>query len=113
MLVRIISKDRIDRPGSHLLCRWWVNGKPFVPEQVDPIPEKGDGSLGALDEEEDLQIELKIAPKTLKAKSGDQIELQLLYCPTGWLAVKNPQTIMKGYAAGYPRLTNKVSFKLP
>lgn len=115
LLIQIVTKDRIDRsrPDCHFLCRWWVNGKPFVPEQIDPIPQKDGEAILTPDEEEDLQIELKIAPKDLGAKSGDQIELQLLHCPSGWLPVKNPQTVEKGGWTGYPRLTNKIAFKLP
>jgi hypothetical protein len=115
MLVRIVSKDQIDRtrPDWRFLCRWWVNGKPFMPEQVDPIPRMEGGSVGYPEEEEDLQIELKITPKALKAKSGDKVELQLLHCPSGWLPVKNPQTTERAGPTRYPRLTNKISFKLP
>jgi hypothetical protein len=115
LLLQLVTKEPIDRyrPDWRFLCRWWVNGKPFVPKAVDPIPEKGGGAVLTPDEEEDLQIELKVTPKDLKAKSGDKVELQLLYCPNGWLPVKNPQTTEKAGPAGYPRLTNKVSFKLP
>jgi hypothetical protein len=115
MLVQIVSKDEIARyrPDWHFLCRWWVNGKPFVPETVDPISQMDGGALITPDEEKDLPIKLKITPKDLKAKSGDQVELQLLHCPSGWLPVKNPQTFEKGGQTGYPRLTNKISFKLP
>jgi hypothetical protein len=114
MLVRIVDRHRIDRarPDWHFLCRWWVNGKPFLPEQVDPIPQMEGGSLHTPDEEEDIQIALGVTAKDLKARSGDQVELQLLYCPSGWLPVKNPQTELGG-PAGYPRLTNKVSFRIP
>lgn len=115
MLVQIVGTDRIDRyrPDWHFLCRWWVNGRPFVPEQVDSIPQMKGGALMTPDEEKDLQIELKITPKDLKAKPGDQIELQMLHCPSGWLPVVNPQTTEIAGPTGYPRLTNKISFKLP
>ena len=115
MLMQIATKDRIDRyrPDWHFLCRWWVNGKPFVPERVDPTPQMEGGALITPNEEKDLQIEMTIPAKVLKAKSGDLVELQLLHCPSGWLPVKNPQTTEIGGQTGYPRLSNKVSFKLP
>jgi hypothetical protein len=110
--IAITGEIYLPRPDWQFLCRWWVNGKPFVPEQVDPIPMIKGGTTIYPTEEKDLQIELKLMAKALNARSGDEVELQLLHCPCSWLPVENPQGNEKA-GRGYPRLSNKVSFKLP
>jgi len=113
MLIQIVAKDRSERyrPGKYYLCRWWVNGKPFVPEPVNPTQHVERLSY-PYNKGEDLEIHLTVTAKDLKAKTGDKVELQLLSCGTaGWLPVENPQTSERGGI--YPRLTNKVQFTLP
>lgn len=112
MLMRISSKTPIEtcRPDWHFLCRWWVNGKPVIPEHVDPLPKLQAKTV--VFQDDDVLIELTLSPNDLKAQRGDQIELQLLYTPEGWLPVKNPLERTSGLGIGYARLSNKVSFKL-
>ena len=70
------------RPDYHLLTRWWVNDKPFVPEQIEhPF---GIAGYGRVYEDTEKRIGLNLLPQLLGAKPGDKIGLQLLYCPNQW-----------------------------
>jgi hypothetical protein len=112
MLLRVTPTRPLTtyRPDEHFLARWWVNGKPFAPRQVDPIPTLGGGAV--VYQDEDVLIKLQVQPRSWGAKQGDRVELQLLYCPTGWLPVRNPQTSEKAGRRGFPLLTNRVSFTI-
>jgi hypothetical protein len=113
LLLRVTPKGPITtfRPDQHFLTRWWVNGKPFFPTQEDPIRELAGGT--SMHHDADVLIWLKLFPHRLGAKSGDRVGLQLLYCPSGWVPVRNPQTVEKGGATGFPQLTNRVTFTVP
>jgi hypothetical protein len=113
VVLRVVSQDELTtyRPDWHFLCRWWVNGKPFIPAQADSIPSLGGGAT--IYPDEDVLLQLQFNAKELGAGSGDEIELQLLYCPQSWLAVKNPQNIETSGSTEFPRLTNRVHFKVP
>ena len=69
------------RPDWRFLTRWWVNGKPFYPKQIDGFPEESNGvvSLGKR-----VRLKMNFDPTKIGAKSGDKVHLQLLYCPSGW-----------------------------
>jgi hypothetical protein len=113
LLIRVVPDERIttSRPDWHFLARWWVNGKPFLPRPILPIPRK-DGAM-VMYSDEDVAVRLKVDAKKLGARAGDRVDLQLLYCPSGWLPVENPQEGEKGGEHGFPVLTNRVSFRIP
>ncbi len=106
-LVTISSRDEVDsaRPDWHLLARWWVNGKPFVPK-VGHAPIFGGGEVGHSDKS--IRFKLKLDPAKLGARSGDRVAVQLLLCDM-WCYLENPVTNM-GSGRGNTRLTNKAEF---
>jgi hypothetical protein len=112
LMLRIVPKERMvtARADWYFLARWWVNDKPYVPRYADPIPQMGGGKLVMCDD--DFLIQLKLGAESLKAKRGDRIKLQLMYCSAGWLPVINPPT-ERGGKNHFPILTNSVTFTMP
>jgi hypothetical protein len=82
LLIRSEEPFTASHPGYHLLARWWVNGKPFVPEQVDEFP--GRVIRGPVFKRKKLRVPLRFDPRRLGAKAGDKVGLQILYCPEEW-----------------------------
>jgi hypothetical protein len=113
LLLRVEPGQEITsgRPDWHFLARWWVNGKPFFPRPVLPIPQRGGVKLDFSDE--DVAMQLRLDAKKLGARPGDRVELQLLYCPSGWLPVENPPRGEQRDVVGFPVLTNRVAFRVP
>ena len=68
------------RPDWHFLVRWWVNGKPFIPEQISSFSDQN----GMVIQGRKLLLHLDFIPKRIGAKQGDRVDLQLLYCRDGW-----------------------------
>ncbi len=68
------------RPDWHFLTRWWVNGKPYIPTQMEAFSDQN----GMVAVGKRLLLHLKFDPQRVGAKQGDQVELQLLYCLNGW-----------------------------
>jgi hypothetical protein len=104
------------RPDWYFLTRWWVNGKPFLPQPVRHIQQK-EGPDYMLGGETGLAVRLRLDAMKLGARPGDQVELQLLYCPKGWLLVENPQRAETTYEVpaehAFPVLSNRVAFRVP
>jgi hypothetical protein len=111
-------------PDWHLLARWWVNGKPCLPAPADELPPSRAGAEARPDG--DLLVQLRMDARKFGARSGDKVELQLLYCPNGWALVRNPQAalaahgqnnplfgVMRPEQPGFAVLTNRVSFTVP
>jgi hypothetical protein len=98
-------------PDLHFLARWWINEKAFMPEPVDNIRCRG-GNIDVCDEN-DARFELVLDHSRLGARSGDRVELQLLYCPGFWTVVVN-DCRTTGLLAGpiVTRVTNRVAFTL-
>ncbi len=133
LLLRVTAKGPIItvRPDIHFLTRWWVNGRPVYPTPGEPLRILKDEPVRLfnpqllLDSEAQLEVVraggrdpdvviwLKLFSRLLRAKSGDRVEVQLLYCPSGWVPVRNPPTAERAGDAGFPRLTNRAAFTLP
>jgi hypothetical protein len=80
------SRERIfvARPDWHFLARWWINGRPYVPEQLESFSDaNGIVILGNR-----LLLRLVFDPRRMGVKPGDEVELQLLYCKNGWELVQ-------------------------
>ncbi len=62
------------------LARYWINDQPF-------IPAAGAGArYGGIcfNDVHRVALQCDLDPAALKAKSGDRIGVQILYCPGGW-----------------------------
>ena len=68
--------------SRYFLARWWVNGVPYVPEQVNIHYAEDFGGSERLAKQ--LIFALDFDPSLLQARKGDRIEMQLLYSGTGW-----------------------------
>jgi hypothetical protein len=69
-------------PQFYFLARWWVNDKPFVPQQTDTFWESV--RRGIIVYEKELRMPLSFEPGLIGAKPGDKIGLQILYCESEW-----------------------------
>src|SRR5882672_290249 len=105
------------RPYEYLLMRWWLNGKPYVPPE-----DKGTGIMthnGAYDVLRNLDLRLLFKPADIGAKSGDRVDLQVLYCSDGWDWVTNDLELRWPAGPGtYERppvflLSNRAGFVVP
>ena len=72
------------RPDWHFLVRWWVNGNPYIPEQLDSFEDAN----GLVITGKKLLLHLDFLPRRIGAKQGDEVEPQLLYCKSGWELVQ-------------------------
>lgn len=103
----------VRRPDWHFLSRWWVNGKPYVPKQLEEFPSDQDGLV---DKGKTLDLHVLFDPKKIGAKKGDKIGLQLLYCRDEWKWVGNEQVTATMFSEGKMdavELTNRVEFEAP
>jgi len=79
----IVEADKdiiLARPDWHFLARWWVNGTPYIPEQLERFEDmKGMMIVGKR-----LLLHLDFEPARIGARPSDKVELQLLYCEYGW-----------------------------
>jgi hypothetical protein len=105
-LVLLDSEDGVEtsRPDWHLLARWWVNGKPFIPATGHAPEHEGGGTVHWGNP---LQFRLKLDPRKIGAQPGDRVRLQLLLCDS-WNYVENPAHTMG--TGGEAHLTNAVEF---
>jgi hypothetical protein len=69
-------------PQFYFLARWWVNDKPFVPQQTDTFWQSI--RRGIIVYENELPMPLSFEPRLIGAKPGDKIGLQILYCESEW-----------------------------
>jgi hypothetical protein len=89
------SKERIvlARADWHFLVRWWVNGRPYVPQQIDSFMDQN----GMVVMGRRLLLYLDFAPDRMGAKPGDDVELQLLYCKNGWQLVESGVELLSAH----------------
>jgi len=128
VLKRRLTNKRLDEV---LLARWWVNGRAVKPPSADfeLEKEKMQDMLEAIRKEADpttnIHMNLTSLPQHIKAKAGDLISLQLMYCPGG--SEKLSVTRGAGHrdrlkmlretwasirGANVPVLSNRLEFKL-
>lgn len=85
VIKRLLINKRLDEV---LLARWWVNGQPVKPPPADfALEVDRQDMLEAIHEVADpttsVHVDLPSLPQHIKAKAGDLISLQLMYCPGG------------------------------
>jgi hypothetical protein len=104
-------------PHDYLLARWWVNGQPFVPkEDQGAYMAMHNGAFSEL-RTVDLRLVLKFSE--IGARTGDHVDLQVLFSSDGWDWVTNDLEIRwPSGPAGYEtppllRLSNRASLVVP
>jgi hypothetical protein len=100
----------VTHPHYRLLARWWVNGRPFVPEQLTEFP--GKVARGPQSKKKELRVPLDFDKRRLGAKAGDKVGLQILYCPDWW------DWCLVGMSGGHagtdvPWMSNRIDFVSP
>lgn len=74
-----------DFPEDDFLTRWWINGKPVELDPNQMSAQKARARLAMQSGKiKEAIFDLHFAPKSLGAKRGDKISVQLLFCPNGW-----------------------------
>ncbi len=92
----IESKENIvlARPDWHFLVRWWVNGKAYIPDQLEQFKDEN----GMVIMGKKLLLHLDFVPHRIGAKPGDEVELQLLYCKHGWKLVESDMEMLSAHS---------------
>ena len=112
VIIRSEKELHAKHASLYLLTRWWVNDKPFVPQQADSFWDSL--RMGILEFEKELPMALSFSPGLIGAKPGDKIGLQILYCESEWSWI-GPR--MHGHSAKLDganlRLSNRVDFVAP
>ena len=97
----IVEADKdiiLARPDWHFLVRWWVNGIPYIPQQLEQFIDM-DGIRMMLTGKR-LLLHLDFDTACIGAKQDDTVELQLLYCKDGWeLVMPRGKTALGGLQA--------------
>lgn len=70
------------RAEDQILTRWWVNGEPFYPKPISEFTAADRTGQISFDKRLDLKLHFDAAK--IGAKPGDEVRLQLLFCPSGW-----------------------------
>ncbi len=101
------------RPDWHFLTRWWVNDRPYVPEQMRAYADQN----GAVIKGRKLLLRMDFDPGRLGAAKGDKIGLQILYCKHGWRLVlpahERLAAAMGDWQEPVLLLSNRVDFVAP
>lgn len=115
MVIGAESEFTTFRPDLHFLARWWVNGKPFMPKQIDKLWRFE--VTGRVTEEKELSLEVEFHPERLGAKPGDKIGLQLMYVGDEWAwcagASLVPCASLWRKNAENVRVSNRIEFDVP
>lgn len=84
ILVRLKDNYDLYWAADYFLTRWWVNGKPVkLSEKYQPVMEAREEARAVIPSNQ-VNFDIKFAPGHLGAKEGDEIGLQLLFCPFHW-----------------------------
>lgn len=109
----------IEEGRDAFLTRWWLNGKPLVLSEEQPILQDAQSAGGGMARAiglEDIGIitmEIQFDPQRFGAKEGDEIGLQLLFCPRGWAYEGDYGRMMRCYesaSAVLSRMSSRVDF---
>ncbi|HWB58095.1 MAG TPA: hypothetical protein VG733_01320 [Chthoniobacteraceae bacterium] len=120
LAVKLDEEISIYFPDEKFLTRWWVNGKPFVPDPAK-LPQQKPRALAAPEIlVKEARFHMEFHPERLGVKKGDTVAVQLLFCRRGWTALGEAQMARQKEAQlrdGEPvnllfisRLSNKVEF---
>jgi hypothetical protein len=110
-----ISSDSLiftARPDSHFLTRWWINGKPYIPEDSGLDSSSNQNGMLSVNGKV-LHLDLDFAPGRIGARNGDRIGLQLLYLDHGWQFVEPSLDLRMPQLESRSLLSNKVEFIAP
>jgi hypothetical protein len=102
--------------GMNFVARWWVNGRPYIPDGPEGVSRHAPHSAVAPSEFgrmlNTIKVNFSCDPGVLHAKVGDKIGVQLLYCDDGWDWVSEeitwaPKSWRRRVA---PAMTDKIEF---
>jgi hypothetical protein len=106
---------------EHFLVRWWVNDKPFIPEERVPMQRMSQAMQQMQRPQKPLltvRMRLAFDPSKLGAEKGDRIGMQMLHCPERFEALRPPgflqqQTFAPDLGASdISRMTNRIEFNV-
>jgi hypothetical protein len=96
----------LGRPHSRFLVRWWVNDRPFGPEQKSEF--WGEAYHELIRTGHELTLPLELDPRRFGAVKGDRIGLQVVYCPGGWAWCSRTRSM--GFGRAQPALlSNRIN----
>jgi hypothetical protein len=114
----VLSADKdftTSRPDYHLLARWWVNDKPFVPKQNETLWDYA--GYGRVLSEKEMRLSPAFRPERFDANPGDKIGLQLMHCEGQWTWCTSSYLGKSGRASKEDgenvRLSNRIEFVVP
>lgn len=116
---------QVESPRDFFLARWWVRGKP-VTDSLDVARTRlarawpSRAKLRPPDARAELAVPL-VLPRWMSARvrAGDEVGLQVLYCPAGWTEMLDPAISVPAFtdrpAGGallVPALTRRIDFRV-
>jgi hypothetical protein len=94
----------------HFLARWWLNGKPVAAPTGVGRPISRARAVRSVNE---LEVPFGLPDCMKEAKAGDEVGLQVLYCPLGWQMLGDlDQAAFRDSSFSMPVLSNRIAFKL-
>lgn len=112
VVIRAETAFTTSRPDYHFLARWWVNGKPFVPKQIDQF--RDFAGYGLVSEGKELRVEFDFHPERLGATRGDKIGLQLMHSEGAWNWCADSHLGKRGASrSDNVRVSNRIDFEVP
>ncbi len=119
---RLVLKSTVDLLAGNVrdctLSRWWVNGEPVRFRGERALQEEARKVFQSVGVRTIIHV-LDFDPGAIGAKSGDEVSVQLLYCPFGWRATDDATSLRKLCAMALsvdqpmlPRLTNTIAWRV-
>jgi len=78
------------QPEENLLVRWSVNGEPVIPSLDARLQMMQQMRQMPKDRPKSLRLRVEWDPASIRAKPGDTVRAQLLFCPTGARPLTQP-----------------------
>jgi hypothetical protein len=100
---------------GHLLGRWWLNDRPLIMSDV-PAEALEHSHFGKYVLERSHHFRLARTATGLRARRGDTVGLELVYCPDGWTPARERGGLEQNHEHGWgttPLRTNRIDFVLP
>ena len=110
----------LEDAGENLLARWWVNGVPHAPNTATEAMEQEiilHEHSGPIIESRRLEVSLDLDLRSIGARPGDRIGLQILQVDQGWQPVRNEGLVhemvrlLDQADPPLPRLSNRIEFR--
>ena len=99
------------REDIHFLCRWWRNGAVISSDEWMPLR----NFMGAIGTRTAISFKLEIDPEAIGAIPGDQLAVQAMYAPFGWVTPTGETSRGGDFVKGdleIPAVSNRVEFEV-